>query len=324
MGEVITDTVGYVSAAISDENGDFTTNPKITLTLEADYAPSALNIRFRNIAPKAFTITTYHNNVVVDTINVTDPDVAYSLEQTLDEFDKMEIEFTKATPNSRIVIDKVLFGAPTDYTIARNMMYDSPTAKRQDRIKSISVSMFNYKDSAEDIKDLVTQVIANAEAKNYTLHFSSPSYGFTASVTEGTANISIVSSSAYEIVVALSNVQTTDVKIAIQGYVYDVDEQFYVVEHNTTGIEQSWSNPIISNTEHAAIIEDWLSDYYLGDVDYEFTWRGDPRVDANDLFYLELKSGEKVNIRNYQNTIEFDGGWSGTMKARKVIVQWNG
>ena len=320
MGEVITDTVGYVSAAISDENGDFTTNPKITLTLEADYAPSALNIRFRNIAPKAFTITTYHNNVVVDTINVTDPDVAYSLEQTLDEFDKMEIEFTKATSNSRVVIDKVLFGAPTDYTIARNMMYDSPTAKRQDRIKSISVSMFNYKDSAEDIKDLVTQVIANAEAKNYTLHFSNPSYGFTASVTEGTANISIVSSSAYEIVVALSNVQTTDVKIAIQGYVYDVDEQFYVVEHNTTGIEQSWSNPLISNAEHAAIIEDWLSDYYLGDVDYEFTWRGDPRVDANDLFYLELKSGEKVNIRNYQNTIEFDGGWSGTMKARKVIV----
>ena len=320
MGEVDPEKVGYVSEAIADENGNFTTNPKITLTLEADYSPSALNIRFRNVAPQEFTITTYHSNTQVDSISVTDPDIVYSLDQTLDEFDKMEIEITKGHPNARVTIDKILFGAPTDYTIHRNMLYDSPTAKRQDRVKSIAISMFNYKESEEDAKDLVTQIIANAEAKNYTLYFNSASYGFTASIVDGTANVSIVSSSAYAITIALSNVLSTDVKVSIQGYVYAVDEQQYVVEHNPTGIEQSWSNPLISSSEHASIIEDWLSDYFLGDVDYEFNWRGDPRIDANDLFYLELKSGENVNIRNYQNTIEFDGGWSGSMKARKVFI----
>ena len=69
-------------------------------------------------------------------------------------------------------------------------------------------------------------------------------------------------------------------------------------------------------------MEEWLSTYYLGDVDYEIAWRGDPRVEANDLFYLELKDREKALIRSYQNELEFNGAWSGALKARKVVVEW--
>ena len=314
------DNVGYVSSAVSDANGDFVTNPTITLNLEANYAPTGFNIRFRNVAPQAFTINTYLDNTLVDTINVTNPDVAYTYSDGFEEFNKMEIEFTQGHPNSRITIDKLIFGSPTDYTIERYMIKDSPTATRQDRIKSINMTTYNYKDSAESIKDLVTSTIKDAEAGNYTFHFNNPSYGFTASVTEGTANISIVSSSSYEIVVALSNVSSTDVKIAIQGYEYAVDEQIVTVTHNATGIEQTWSNPLISDAEHAQQIEAWLSDYFLGDVEYELNWRGDPRIDANDLLYLELKTGDNVTVRNYQNTLNFNGAWSGSMKARKIAI----
>ena len=320
MGTVDTDTVGFVSSAIADASGDFTTNPKITLSLEANYAPTGFNIRFRNVAPAEFTIKTYLDNTLVDTIEVENPDVAYTYSDGFDEFNSMEIEFTKGHANSRITIDKLIFGAPTDYTIERYMIKDSPTATRQDRIKSIDIKTFNYKESAEDAKDLVTSTIVDAEAGNYTFHFSNPSYGFTASVTEGTANISIVSSSSYEIVVALSNVSTDDVKIAIQGYEYAVDEQIVTVAHNATGKEVEWSNPLISDVAHAQLVEEWLSDFYLGDVEYEFNWRGDPRIDADDLLNLELKSGDIVNVRAFQNTLNFNGAWSGSMKCRKAIV----
>ena len=158
------DSVGYVSSVVADSNGDFTTNPKITLTLEANYAPSGFNIRFRNVAPQAFTITTYLENVLVDTISVTNPDVAYTYSDGFDEFNKMEIEFTQGHPNSRITIDKLIFGAPTDYTIERYMIKDSPTATRQNRIKSINMTAYNYKESSEDAKDLVTATISDAEA----------------------------------------------------------------------------------------------------------------------------------------------------------------
>ena len=92
------------------------------------------------------------------------------------------------------------------------------------------------------------------------------------------------------------------------------------VLHNDTGSEISWNNPLISTTDQAKALEEWLASYYLGDVDYQITWNGDPRVDANDLFYLQLKGRDDTKIRAYQNELKFTGAWSGSLKARKVVM----
>ena len=41
--------------------------------------------------------------------------------------------------------------------------------------------------------------------------------------------------------------------------------------------------------------------------------------DANDLFSIELKNGNKEMIRGYENTLKYNGAFSSTMKARRVI-----
>ena len=66
-------------------------------------------------------------------------------------------------------------------------------------------------------------------------------------------------------------------------------------------------------------MEEWLASYFIGDVDYSINWRGDPAVDANDLFYLDLKDRQTAMIRAYESTLKFGGAWSGTIKARKVV-----
>ena len=99
-----------------------------------------------------------------------------------------------------------------------------------------------------------------------------------------------------------------------------MDELYYRVNHNDTGIEKAWSNPLISTEELAKDQEEWLASYYLGDVDYQITWNGDPRTDANDLFYLELKERDTTMIRAYQNELKYSSGWSGTLKARKEVL----
>ena len=70
----------------------------------------------------------------------------------------------------------------------------------------------------------------------------------------------------------------------------------------------------------AVDIEKWLSTYYLGDVEYEISWNGDPRTDANDLFFLELKNRENTMVRAYQNELKFTGTLSGSLKARKAVL----
>lgn len=79
----------------------------------------------------------------------------------------------------------------------------------------------------------------------------------------------------------------------------------------------TWNNPLVSTPEHAEKLQEWLSSYYLGDVEYQIDWKGDPAVDANDLFHLETKVGTSF-VRAYENSLTFNGRWRGKLKARKV------
>lgn len=88
--------------------------------------------------------------------------------------------------------------------------------------------------------------------------------------------------------------------------------------YNRSGESKAWSNPLVSTQEHAKILEEWIAAYLLGDVDYQMEWTGDPSVDANDLFELETKYGN-VFVKSYENTLYFNGRWTGSMKARKVV-----
>jgi len=135
--------------------------------------------------------------------------------------------------------------------------------------------------------------------------------------------VSIVDSSDFYIKVRITNIKAkTDVKVKVEGYEYLTEENNYIVNHNVNGQEITWNNPLISTIQHAKDLEEWIAEYYLGNIDYEISWRGDPRTEANDLFYMELKGREDALIRSYQNEISFNGAWSGNMKARKVEMSW--
>ena len=114
----------------------------------------------------------------------------------------------------------------------------------------------------------------------------------------------------------------TVVKYSVKGYEYLTDVFQHTVPHNHNGEEKTWNNPLISTAEHAKDLEEWLAAYYLGDVSYNVKWRGDPRTDANDLFYLELKDRDTALIRAYEKQISFSGAWQETIKARKAVLSW--
>ena len=316
---------GYVSNSIADADGNFTENPIITVTLESGFTAFGAIINFRNVAPQEFVIRTYYLNALQDTYTVQNPDTEYITKQQFNDFDKMEIEFTKGHPNSRITIDNILIGDVTDYRLTRTRdLMDNPTGTRQEKVKMISVKKTNYRESQEGFKDLVTEKVMLTEEMEHTVYFNIASYGFQASVKDNSnIGVQIVASSNYFVAVKFTNATVgTEIELVIQGYEYVADESYYRVAHNPNGQEIEWSNPLISTDEQARDLEEWIATYYLGDVDYEISWRGDPRVEANDLFYLELKNREDALIRSYQNELSFNGAWSGSMKARKVVMSW--
>ena len=316
---------GYVSNSIADADGNFTENPVITVTLESGFTAFGMIINFRNVAPQEFVIRTYYLNAIQDTYTVENPDTEYITDYQFNDFDKMEIEFTKGHPNARITIDNILIGDVTDYRLSRiRDLMDNPTGTRQEKVKMISVKKTNYRESQEGFKELITEKVTLTEEMEHTVYFNIASYGFQASVKDNSnIGVQIVASSNYFVAVKFTNATSgTEIELIIEGYEYVADESYYRVTHNPNGQEIEWSNPLISTDEQARDLEEWIATYYLGDVDYEISWRGDPRVEANDLFYLELKNREDALIRSYQNELSFNGSWSGSMKARKVVMSW--
>lgn len=316
---------GYVSNSIADANGNFTENPIITVNLESGFTAFGMIMNFRNVAPQEFVIRTYYLSVLQDTYTVKNPDTEYITDYQFNDFDKMEIEFTKGHPNARITIDNILIGDVTDYRLSRTRdLMDNPTGTRQEKVKMISVKKTNYRESQEGFKELITEKVTLTEEMQHTVYFSIASYGFQASVKDNSnIGVQIVASSNYFVAVKFTNATSgTEIELVIEGYEYVADESYYRVTHNPNGQEIEWSNPLISTDEQARDLEEWIATYYLGDVDYEISWRGDPRVEANDLFYLELKNREDALIRSYQNELSFNGSWSGSMKARKVVMSW--
>lgn len=312
---------GYVSDSVADENGYFGNLPKISIELEAGYICYGVSVRFRNTAPQKYSITTYYQGEQVQKFYIENPDLVSVYAGQLYLFDLAEIVFEKGYPNARVAVDSVSFGDSTDYTLSRDFNLNAaPTATRQEKIKAISVKRNIYSETKSAEKDLATEEIKlDSSEITKTIYLTEPSYGFSVAVTSGDATAEIVASSNYFVDLKISGAIGETVKFALSGYEYVVDERHYTKIHNDTGVVKTWDNPIVSDESMAKNLEEWLSEYYLSDVDYQIEWNGDPRTDANDLFFLELKDRDDVMIRAYQNELSYSGAWSGALKARKVV-----
>lgn len=316
---------GYISESIADKNGLFDINPVITITLEAAFIAYGMIIKFRNVAPQEFVIRTYNQNVLQQEKIIQNPDVEYLTADEFSSFEWMEIEFTKGYPNARITVDAILISDITEYTLSRKMdLIGNPTGTRQEHVKSIGIIRNVYRENPESKNIKSEEVILNAGETTYELTFSKPVYDLSVEVESGNATATIIEQSNYRVLIKFSGVSASNtvVKYVLNGREYIIDEIAYTVPHYQYGTEKTWNNPLISSVDHARDVEEWLATYFLGDVTYQVNWRGDPRTDANDLFYLELAERENPLIRVYEKQIKFNGAWSENIKARKVVASW--
>ena len=86
---------------------------------------------------------------------------------------------------------------------------------------------------------------------------------------------------------------------------------------NTSGSRECWENPLVSDFVHAVDLADWIGDYMRADREYDLEYRGEPRIDTNDIMFLENKYVPDLLVRVCDHTLKFNGALSGTIKARR-------
>lgn len=323
---------GYVSSVVADEDGNFTTNPIITISLESSYSWYGMAITFRNTYPSEFTIRTYNDDgELVDTKSYTDITSADWI--TSDKFNsasKIEIEFTKGYPNARVVVDYVSIADSTDYELSENDLYSPITVKLIDKLNSITVNRTVYSTTSTSKELQSEEVVVNSTNNTINITLTNASYDYSVSVEQPTFSDSetatyvtatIVSSGCYHVSIQFDGLPRNDVslKYTLTGKEYStVTSDVHKTYSNNGSNTVSWNNPLVSTAEMATDILDWLEQYYKSNVEYQLSWRGDPRVDAGDFFKL-IKDGQTKLIQSSQNDLNFNGAWSGTITARKAV-----
>ena len=308
---------GFVSEAISDAEGKFAENPIITVVQEVAYLYYGVRFVFGYASPAEFVIRTYNAGEIVEEYTV-DSDIQknFVLVHTFNDFDTMQIEFTKtANPYNRIVLNQFAFGDITEFTMTRTDMTSSPKAIKQESIKDVIVPCYSYQLGTQE-DNLITEEVTVASGEERTFYIGEPAYDFRVSVEGLTDGASIVESGSYYIKVAFASAGTH--KLSVYGYRYKITKQYAVSSLNNRGKTVKWENPLVSDMEIATDLSQWLADYYTAGIEYEYDTRGNPEIDANDIVYQENEFRSEMKVNIYRQTLNFAQAFSGKVTARRV------
>ena len=245
----------YVSAAISGNDGTFSSNPKFSILIPAAYSYYGVNISFNGNPPVEMKIITYRGDVkLAETVYYNLESENY-LEGEFENFDKMTFEFVKTYPHNRISVDSAWFGDISNYVLARNNMWDNPVGYREETIKEVFVRIFSYENNEQGEPQQVN------------------------------------------------------------------DNVWYSQEINTIGNPAKFENQLITTQEHAKLVCEWISESMLNNVTYDISFRGEPRLNASDIIFMEGENGERVQCEIESHKFSFNKAFDGSLELRKMIVR---
>lgn len=307
---------GFVSDAVASSTGTFAVNPKITIKLEAAQVYYSLTVNFAANQPQEMVLHSYLDGELRESYKVSALELENTIDHEFPEFDTLVLEFTKGMANNRVHLDTVSFGDVTDYALARHWtLKETPTGEKDDKIAEVQVEKYSYTNGTE-LQNIATEKIDVTNTATYTFYFSEASHNVTVKC-DGTA-LTILASSSYMVKVDVSAYSGTH-EFTVNGYQYMVISSIYTNTLDTTGDTVTWSNPLISTNEMAQLQAKWLGSYYDNNVNYSIKYRGEPRLDAGDLAFMEDDVLDNLMVQIGEHDLTFSGGaLSGTIKARRA------
>lgn len=311
---------GFISEAVADAEGNFEQNPTLTIKLEAAMTYYGLRIRFSANPPGTMTIHTYCGGELRESYEVSTISLDNMIDHDFPEFDTLVLEFTKGAPNSRIFLESVIFGDVTDYKLTYRGMRKYPKGIQREKVSKVLVARTVYS-VGNETQNLVTETVDVTGLSQYTLYFNDASHDV--HVTAGGTILTVLDSSNYYVTVDVSTLFGSQ-ELSADGVVYRTVSRWAETVVDSTGKTERWENPLISAEEHAALLGEWLANYFANNIEYEIDYHGEPRLDAGDIVFLENKYVDNLQIQIYEHQLQFNGALSGSIKANRAIPERGG
>lgn len=97
------------------------------------------------------------------------------------------------------------------------------------------------------------------------------------------------------------------------------DDVWYTYPMNTVGDVIEVENELIGSMEQAQTVAEWLANYYTNNVVYDAEYRGDPRLNANDIIHVQSEVLSSLQVAIETNDLTFNGAWHGNLTMRRAL-----
>lgn len=302
---------GYVSEACADSEGLFLQNPSVKIQMEAKLKLFGMQIHFGENHPKGILIRSYLGGTEIESYETEVENQKINIEHEFVEADSFVIEVVKGRPFNRVEIDNIIFGRSTDYWLRYGTeLSKTPKGTQVEDVRELQIVRTVYTETEPEKELTKFSVSAGGE---YTIYFNSPSYDI--HCTADKSRIELIYASSYSAAFRIDSA----CEVRVLGKEYKFSKVNLIKALNPSGALEEWENPLISEVDHASDLADWIGNYMKSDRLYDISYRGDPRIDANDIMYLENKYVPELLLRVYEHTLKYNGALSGQIKARRDI-----
>ena len=200
---------------------------------------------------------------------------------------------------------------PDDYTIDNFNSFKKSEISLTKPLSQVDVTTYNYF-IGDTGKELYNGVIPINGSKSIYITYSDPAVNVSANVTNGT----LVSANYYTNACLLTITGNGDVSVNITGDILKTSETIITI---STGEEkgeiQKVENPLITTSERAVAIGEWVKDYLSKRKIISSEWRVDPRLDVMDIITVKNNYGSSL-VRTTSVSFAYNGAFRGTGEGR--------
>ena len=305
---------GYISEAMTGEDGSFTNPPVFTKTFDVPHDLPVLAIRFDTVLnefPGAVQVKYYHDDILLDTQTAAIDSVEVYVSSNLAiECTKIEVTMIGNLPYRRGRVTKVYY-RETDFTLDfTSIGENSQKISKIDELKSVSVARYSYT-ASNDTSTLFEGTTTETELH---VEFSGLAQDVQISVSGGTLVSSNIYARAADLVLS-SGTKT----VTIIGKT--LTENSVVVSYPVaqSGEIDKEENPLITNDTMCQALANHVKSYLQMRNTYEANYRGNPEMEVGDIIGLQTLYTDEMDALILVDEITFDGSLSGKMTVKGLI-----
>lgn len=310
-------SVGFVSTELSGSDSVYANQPKLTVEFESIYSTYGMQLLFGENFPAKINIKGYNETVLKYNFDVPVTGKLFTFNKLMSEITKIEVSWVKSTlPYQRARLDKVLgFGRETDFTLGYNAILGFPSGTMLPVLRYVSVKNYAFSTSSA-LENIYDQDVLITGTDTIRIDYNDAATNQTVVVTGGT----LVSAEHYAYCSILTITGSGIVHITINGNIRRSVTSDVIISRNPKGEVVEVDNPLVSSHIYAQSLGEWVADYASQRQEYNIDYRGNPEIESGDTIYLETRTAGDIKVKVLSHEISFNGGLSGSMKARGNIV----